>query len=339
MPTPVSFVVSPGREYMNDKSRLTKRFPGLAFPSTSGLKFTETAGLAATELANSGERSWSVKIDPLAGMNNPFNRGRPSGPTVLGGYAKELASRKGPSDTKDFVKPVTLATLVEGEFTFRFEGESVPEWKKAPAGGAGDPHQGIPGLPPGLQQGLPPGVPPVRDGDLLPDPSDPIAGEAPQDEAQPPVKAAPAAAAQENPEAEQKAPVTPVEAAKPAEKKAPAPKAHVDVQKGRAIFLSSVDMLKNDFVRDSRQMQIYWLNFQFFRTCIEIFALDASLNEIKDKTMTVRVWKDGAVEKEEWIKILNLAGIPLLVGLYGLVRYLRRKKRSVAYERDFLQGR
>ena len=339
LPTPVSFVVSSGREYMNDESRLTKRFPGLAFPSTSGLKFTETAGLVSTELANSGEESWSVKIDPLAGMNNPFNRGRPSGPTILGGYAEKLASRKDPSDTKDFVKPVTLATLVEGEFTFRFEGESVPEWKKAPAGGAGDPHQGIPGLPPGLQQGVPPGVPPVRDGNLLPDPSDPISGEAPQDEAQAPVKAAPAAAAQENPEAAQKAPATPVEAAKPAEKKAPAPKAHVDVQKGRAIFLSSVDMLKNDFVRDTRQMQIYWLNFEFFRTCIEIFALDASLNEIKDKTMTVRTWKDGAVEKEEWIKILNLAGIPLLVGLYGLVRYLRRKKHSVAYERDFLQGR
>ncbi|MCH2368018.1 MAG: GldG family protein [Planctomycetes bacterium] len=354
MPTPVSFVVSPKGESMNNESSLTNRIPGLALPATAGLKIKKVEGLTAEKLVTTGEQSWSVRIDPLAGMNNPFSRGRPTGPTVSG-YQKDLMGNRNPEEFNDFIEePMVLAAFLKGEFIFRFEGESVPGWKKAPAGGGVDPHQGIPGFPPGLQQGLPPGVPPVRDGDLLPDPSDPLAGEDPQEEAKNPAAAVPAAtvpaaappAAQEDPGKEQKEPAAaevpdvPAEAGeKPVEKKAPAPKAHVEVREGRALFLSSVDMLKNDFVTNADQLVTYRYNAEFFRNCIENFALDDRLMKIRRKNLTVREFKEGSEDWASWIIGWNLAAVPILVGIFGLVLYLLRNSRSVAYERDFLQGR
>ncbi len=394
MPTPVSFVVSPSGESINTESSLTNRIPGLALPATAGLKVRKVEGLEYEELANCGEQSWSVKIDPLEGMNNPFNRGRPSGPTISA-YQQKLMGNKNPEEFNDFIKPLALAAFLKGKFAFRFEGESVPEWKKPPAGGA-DPHSGIPGLPPGFPPGLTPGVPP-GDGDLLPNPADPLADEALQEEAP---KPAPAAAAQESPAkaqpapaavekapvaapattkegeeapaekeapkpapvaaqespakaqpapaAVEKAPVATPAATKegeeaPAEKaappKAPAPKAHVGVKDGRVLFLSSVDMLKNDFVTNAEQLVAYRYNAEFFRNCIENFALDDRLMKIRRKNLTVREFKDGSDEWASTIIFLNLVGLPFLVGILGLLRYWFRSSRSVAYERDFLQGR
>ncbi|MDE0739213.1 MAG: GldG family protein [Planctomycetota bacterium] len=398
MPTPVSFVVSPSGESINTESSLTNRIPGLALPATAGLKVRKVEGLEYEELANCGEQSWSVKIDPLEGMNNPFNRGRPSGPTISA-YQQKLMGNKNPEEFNDFIKPLALAAFLKGKFAFRFEGESVPEWKKPPAGGA-DPHSGIPGLPPGLPPGFPPGLTPgvpPGDGDLLPNPADPLADEALQEEAP---KPAPAAAAQESPAkaqpapaavekapvaapattkegeeapaekeapkpapvaaqespakaqpapaAAEKAPVAAPAATKegeeaPAEKaappKAPAPKAHVGVKDGRVLFLSSVDMLKNDFVTNAEQLVAYRYNAEFFRNCIENFALDDRLMKIRRKNLTVREFKDGSDEWASTIIFLNLVGLPFLVGILGLLRYWYRSSRSVAYERDFLQGR
>ena len=364
MPTPVSFVVSPSGESINTESSLTNRIPGLALPATAGLKVSKVEGIEYEELANCGEQSWSVKIDPLEGMNNPFNRGRPSGPTISA-YQQKLMGNKNPEEFNDFVKPLALAAFLKGKFAFRFEGESVPEWKKPPAGGV-DPHSGIPGLPPGFPPGLTPGVPP-GDGDLLPNPADPLADEAPQEEA--PKPAAPAAAqespakeAQPAPAAVEKAPVAAPAATKegeevPAEKaappevpapktevpapktEAPAPKAHVGVRDGRVLFLSSVDMLKNDFVTNAEQLVAYRYNAEFFRNCIENFALDDRLMKIRRKNLTVREFKDGSDDKAFTIIFLNLIGLPFLVGIFGLARYWLRSSRSVAYERDFIQGR
>ncbi|MEE3230964.1 MAG: GldG family protein [Planctomycetota bacterium] len=348
MPTPVSFVVSPSGESINSESSLTNRIPGLALPATAGLKISKVEGLESEELANCGEQSWSVKIDPLEGMNNPFNRGRPCGPTISA-YQQKLMGNKNPEEFNDFIKPMALAAFLKGKFAFRFEGESVPEWKKPPAGGA-NPHSGIPGLPPGLPPGLTPGVPP-GDGDLLPNPADPLADEALQEEAP---KPAPVAAqedpakAQPAPAAVEKAPVAAPAATKegeeaPAEKaappKAPAPKAHVDVKDGRVLFLSSVDMLKNDFVTNAQQLPAYMHNAEFFRNCIENFALDDRLMKIRRKNLTERKFEEGSDDKAFTIIFLNLVGLPLLVGIFGLLRYWRRTSRSVAYERDFLLGR
>ena len=348
MPTPASFVVSPGGESINSESSLTNRIPGLALPATAGLKISKVEGLVSEELANCGEQSWSVKIDPLEGMNNPFNRGRPSGPTISA-YQQKLMGNKNPEEFNDFIKPMALAAFLKGKFAFRFEGESVPEWKKPPAGGA-NPHSGIPGLPPGFPPGLPPG-----DGDLLPNPDDPLADEALQEEAPQPAPVAPVAAQESPAKAQPPAPAVveqaPVAApaakkegeAAPAEKaappKVPAPKAHVDVKDGRVLFLSSVDMLKNDFVTNAQQLPVYMHNAEFFRNCIENFALDDRLMKIRRKNLTEKEFEEGSDDKAFTIIFLNLVGLPLLVGIYGLLRYWRRSSRSVAYERDFLLGR
>ncbi|MFP6739308.1 MAG: Gldg family protein [Planctomycetota bacterium] len=350
VPRPVSFVVSPSGDSIDSESSLTNRIPGLALPATPGMTLEQVDGLQSEKLVNSGKQSWSVKIDPLAGMNNPFNRGRPSGPTITG-LRKDLIERHDP-EGGEFIKPRTVAAFLKGKFKFKYQGESVPEWKKAPAGGGANPHQGIPGLPPGLL----PGLPPVRDGDVLPDPSDPLADEAaPQEEAKEAEKPAPAvvpapgsAQVEKAPEAPKvpgapAVPAVPTDAGKipeAAEKKAPAPRADVKVsEKGRALFLTSVDMLKNDFVTNAQQMPAYRYNAEFFRNCIENFALNDSLMKIRRKTLTDRKFEEGSAEKAGFIIFLNLAGVPILVGIFGLVRFLLRKSRSEAHERDFLQGR
>ena len=98
-------------------------------------------------------------------------------------------------------------------------------------------------------------------------------------------------------------------------------------------------MLKNDFVTNAQQMPAYRYNAEFFRNCIENFALNDSLMKIRRKTLTDRKFEEGSAEKAGFIMFLNLAGVPILVGVFGLVRYLLRKRRSEAHERDFLQGR
>ena len=98
-------------------------------------------------------------------------------------------------------------------------------------------------------------------------------------------------------------------------------------------------MLKNDFVTNAQQMPVYRYNAEVFRNCIENFALNDSLMKIRRKTLTDRSFEEGSAEKAGFIMFLNLAGVPILVGVFGLVRYLLRRSRSGGHERDFLQGR
>ena len=98
-------------------------------------------------------------------------------------------------------------------------------------------------------------------------------------------------------------------------------------------------MLKNDFVTNAQQLPVYMHNAEFFRNCIENFALDDRLMKIRRKNLTKKEFEEGSDDKAFTIIFLNLVGLPLLVGIYGLLRYWRRSSRSVAYERDFLLGR
>ena len=98
-------------------------------------------------------------------------------------------------------------------------------------------------------------------------------------------------------------------------------------------------MLKNDFVTNADQLVAYRYNAEFFRNCIENFALDDRLMKIRRKNRTTREFEDGSDDLAFPIILLNLILVPFLVGLLGLSRYLLRYRSSVAYERDFLQGR
>ncbi len=122
---------------------------------------------------------------------------------------------------------------------------------------------------------------------------------------------------------------------KAAEPLAEKPKASVQPVETNVLVLGSVDMMKDEFlVQQSRE---YQANVNFFYNAIENFGLGNQLIQIRRKQLTERHFKPGSEKSAGFIKWFNIAGLPALVGIFGLVYFLVRRADSVAYERRFIQ--
>ena len=53
---------------------------------------------------------------------------------------------------------------------------------------------------------------------------------------------------------------------------------------------------------------------------------------------TVRSFEPDSETAADWIRVLNLVGLPVLVALVGIVRFVTRRSSSVRYEREFLRS-
>ncbi len=371
MAYPLTILLESVGESINHEHGLTNRIQRLTFPASVGLTVIEEeakkAGLQVTVLATSGKESKTVNVPMF--KQNMFQQVEQ--PAVL--KDKELYERR---DLKPpFIAPKQLAVILEGKFPFKFQDQPVPDWKKeeknaAAGGGPG----GLPGgfnfpgleMPKGPRGPAEDGVqlaqaPPAEEktaagekkAEAAPQPSDPAA--APPAPAPAPAPAAPAAGTPATPA---RAPVTPAAVAPISPSPAPAPvaeaakdetkkdepkkdepkkepeKAKVELQNGRVIILTSSDMMKTDFLRLGGN---YQPNVTFFYNAIETFGLDERLLKIRRKELTQRGFKTGAEDWETFIEWTNIAILPLAVGVFGLVRYLVRKRQSVAYEREYLQ--
>ena len=120
---------------------------------------------------------------------------------------------------------------------------------------------------------------------------------------------------------------------------APAPKppekASLSPVEGQVLLLASVDMLKNDFLM--QQSRDYQGNITFFQNALETFGLGKALIEIRRKQLTARQFKEGSEKWTKWITAFSIAGVPVLVALFGVVYYLKRRSESISYERRFVQ--
>jgi len=123
--------------------------------------------------------------------------------------------------------------------------------------------------------------------------------------------------------------------AKPEEKPAEKPKASVQPAEGTVLVLGSVDMLKDEFL--VQQSRDYQSNINFFYNAIENFGLGNQLIEIRRKQLTERHFKAGSDKSARFIQWFNIAGVPTIVGLLGIVYFLVRRADSAAYERKFIQ--
>jgi hypothetical protein len=109
----------------------------------------------------------------------------------------------------------------------------------------------------------------------------------------------------------------------------------VELKKGRAVILSSGDMMKNEYLQLQGE---YQANLNFFYNMIESFGLDERLMQIRRKSLTERKFKAGSGESiaPGLIQNINIWVIPLLVGAFGVTRFLLRKSESNAYDRQYI---
>jgi ABC-type uncharacterized transport system involved in gliding motility auxiliary subunit len=391
---PLGVVVASDSQDINQNSGLTTRIPGLAFPGSVVLNIDSKTcadnGIEVEELVWTNKETWSVKIDPFAGAQNPFNpRGRGRIGATLQEYSEDLLRPKDPERFTDFLKKAPLAAFAHGKFPFLYEGEKIPEWKKeepkeGDKGAAKGPHGGFDlgdgddfpdpvdplspaasqaggagGADAGAGQSPPapaaPGAPgsgasspeaaggPQTEAPSPPPPAEspaPPAGTAPPPETAPPAETGPGGARAGTPEA--KAGSTQAETGKDAaapEKSAEkdAPKAHVDVQPGRVLILTSSDGLRDEFLQFHGSFEQYRYNAEFLQNAAQLFGLDETLMEIRRKTLVVRKFKEGSDKSATLLQVLNIAGVPLVVALVGLVRFLTRRQASIRYERRYIE--
>ncbi|MBN1441600.1 MAG: Gldg family protein [Planctomycetes bacterium] len=364
---PIACVVAPWGDAINQESAYTNRVPLMVFPAAAGLKVDEDAlkknSLEHETLVHSPEESWKVKIDPFAGMGqrNPFMPSQGGGPRVL--TEEDLVQRKNPESFRDFMPETPLAVALKGKFPFVYEGESVPSWPKEakePGGGdddagdwsqvldaddplpaeeasgpeaadAADPAEAEPGTMPFAVEET--GA--AEAGGTAAPAAEPAGAEAGAVEPAEPAGAEAGAIAPAEPAgAEAAAPPAPAPAAAPEEA---AEKAHLEPVEGRVIVLSSVDMLKDQFLRYNRQFQGYQMNAEFINNIVDLFGLDDSLAQIRRKTISSPRFKSDTKNTVRWIQAVNLYLVPLVIALIGLGRLVWRRQASESYERDFIR--
>ena len=334
-PYPVAAAVVASRDGLSDTNPLTNGISELVFPSTVGVTVStagvEKAGLEHEVLAKTGDRTWSVAIDPFANMNNPMARGRP---VNLFDKKTDLIDRKD-EDFSTFVsEPVALAVLMQGKFPFQYQGQPVPEWEAEPETPP-NPHGGMPGMP-----GMPGGMPFPGSRDEVLNAVDPEAIALGQEEgsSQPSeaIPAPPAPAVPAPPVASEASAAAASgagdNAAEPEAEPAPPVIASVEPTDGRLLFIPSADMMKTDYL----SQQGYQNNVNFFYNVVETFGLDDKLLKIRRKQLTARQFKPGSDEDYKYIIVLNLVVVPLAVAAIGTVLFLIRRSQSVRYERNYI---
>jgi ABC-type uncharacterized transport system involved in gliding motility auxiliary subunit len=349
-PIELPVIVVARTDGIEQESSFTNRIANLVFPATAGLRFDEEAakkaGLTSKVLVTTAPETWKVKVSPFDRLQNQFTSQQGPGMSVRQ-YQETLANRKDPDQAKsDFIEPAILALELGGKFPFQFQGQAIPEWKKPEA----KPADGESG---GGE--LPFGHPPITDRDALVNLQDPTASGGDSAEQSPPAGASDTTSADPvsaegtavpDPAAAPPAPATSgtdgavppvVDTGSGASAPAPTKTASIDSVDGRVLILGSVDMLKDSFLQFNREFPPYRQNVDLLSNAAELLALDDLLLQIRKKSQTVRTFKANSADAADWIQWGNLLGVPLIVAVVGLARFVLRRAGSVAYERNYLR--
>ena len=91
---------------------------------------------------------------------------------------------------------------------------------------------------------------------------------------------------------------------------------------GRVILVGDSDFIKERYVGNNQN------NLTFFQNLVDVVSLDSDLIKIRSKQVTDRPLRDISGTAKTALKYLNIFGLPVVVVIFGLVRYYIRKKRS-----------
>jgi hypothetical protein len=82
-----------------------------------------------------------------------------------------------------------------------------------------------------------------------------------------------------------------------------------------------------DFVSDGYAQQG---NLLLAQNIVDWLSLDEGLISIRGKTITTRPLDETSPAAKKWIKWLNILGVPMLLVLFGLMRWSSRRRRAEA---------
>lgn len=104
---------------------------------------------------------------------------------------------------------------------------------------------------------------------------------------------------------------------------------------GRVILCASADMAKTAFLTQGREYQR--TNVPFLLNAVESVALGHGLVDIRGKSQTARPLEELDSGKKLALTWGNILGVPVLVVLFGIARWLVRRAGSGRYEEEYLE--
>lgn len=93
--------------------------------------------------------------------------------------------------------------------------------------------------------------------------------------------------------------------------------------KGRMIVIGNAR-----FITD-RVLQQFPQNLKFILNTIDYLTLDESLIGIRSKTVSDRPLKNLSGNQRQWVKMIGIFLMPILVVVFGIFRYIHRKKQRI----------
>lgn len=98
------------------------------------------------------------------------------------------------------------------------------------------------------------------------------------------------------------------------------PKIRQAEKESQIIVLANSNFINDDYIKRFPD------NLVFFQNAVDYLTLDSDLINIRSKALTDRPLKKLSDNAKTWIKVINIGLIPLLVIIFGIVRFYLRKR-------------
>jgi len=93
-------------------------------------------------------------------------------------------------------------------------------------------------------------------------------------------------------------------------------------EQGKVVLVGDSDFVKDRFLSQSKD------NMVFLQNLVDSVTLDEDLIKIRSKQVTDRPLEDISAVAQTAVKYFNIFGLPVVVVIFGLIRYYTRKRRS-----------
>ena len=104
-----------------------------------------------------------------------------------------------------------------------------------------------------------------------------------------------------------------------------------ELRKGKLLLVSSVDLIKYEYLKTFQMDPSYQKNIFFFLNSIELFSLGPELIDIRMKSQNIRRLDETTSNRKLMHRMFNVGLVPVLIILVGIVRFVWRRSEKKAY--------